>query len=99
MITLPSHNPWRGPVDLHPPTWIGIQPMCQDPSTWILHARLPPRGPNAGRGWASRGLSKAEALEKVKVGRAGGQCPWGQQGGQGLEGASTEEWEAGSDGI
>lgn len=58
-----------------------------------------PHGPNSGRRWASRGLFKAEASEKVKVGRAGGQCPWGQEGGRGLEGASIEEWEAGSDGI
>ena len=42
-----------------------------------------PHGPNSGRGWASRGLFKAEASEKVKVGRAGGQCPWGQEGGEG----------------
>ena len=57
--------------------------MCQDPSTWILHARLPPRGPNAGRGWASRGLFKAEAPEKVKVGRVVGSALGGSRVGKG----------------
>ena len=57
--------------------------MCQDPSTWILHARLPPRGPNAGRRWASRGLFKAEAPEKVKVGRVVGSALGGSRVGKG----------------